>query len=489
MQNPWETEVRSTVPSLGELTETAVATRLGELATDDNSSTFCSGGDLELTRAIDIIYQQSPGELGKHERQNTFRAGRITLPGADEDSLSELIGISTCETDKYHSIYQVDNGSFFTSFQLCSTTILNEIESLMQPGKVIRADIDKLNIHTARNCLKQACVGPDGDVPASRVPSKSDHEKQAYRGSDKGEFGKLVVCLPARFTGGPLILYHHGNKMEYQWANSSTPKSPVVHWAAFFNGTKHQLLPVTSGFCITLTYDLYSAEQRLTSLPSGNAFCQMFDQMMIHPHFMRHGGLLGFQCQHAYQYTELNHEERLPLLLKGADYVVYSAAKAMGLAVVVRPLVQGYKHWYLMAEFANDCGYHDACLDGDDADNLVALVKPINVEMQALGACIGAVGESDGPKRWPHPVTWCTALKPKQVAGYYLGPLGNVHYLYRAPVIVMEFPGWSEPGRKGVATRGKQSAKLEKRVYFWLQDWCKEGEDTEFEWLIERSDW
>ncbi len=65
-------------------------------------------------------------------------------------------------------------------------------------------------------------------------------------------FGSLVVCLPSEFTGGALVTRHLGRQVMFDWSSSAT-----THWAAFYSDVEHEVLPVTSGHRITLTYNLY----------------------------------------------------------------------------------------------------------------------------------------------------------------------------------------------------------------------------------------
>ena len=472
-----------TFPSLRELTEVALVESLGKLATDDQSSPFCCGGNLEIPHPIDIIYRQTQSVMGKNDgqRQSSFQGTRIALPGASEIALSELVCASNptiCERSREWRVdeqdcqgaYQLNSDSFFTSFQLCSTTILNEIESLIQPNRSIQAEIDRLNIYTAGGCFK-ACANT----------AQCTELKET-------KFGKLVICLPSQFTGGTLITHHCGNKVEFNWSNSTKLKDPqlkdsIIQWAAFFSGTEHELLPVISGYCITLTYNLYSAEERPTFFPTGNPFCRLLYQVTNHPHFMRNGGSLGFQCQHSYAYTKLNKEDLVPLLLKGSDYMVFSAAKAMGLKVRVRPIVEGYKHWYLMAKFSDAVRHYDPELSGADDE----MENPMDVEMKALGA-------RDGPKR-SQPVTWCTAVQLDQIAGYYRD-WKSLNALYQAAVIVVDIPTWSDRestnagvvGRISTRSKGKKrpsetpTEELEQEVHFWLQERRGLSYEDEFSW-------
>ena len=111
---------------------------------------------------------------------------------------------------------------------------------------------------------------------------------------------------------------------------------------------EHEVLPVTEGHRITLTYNLYAKTKAVNDLPlhdiSINPLYKELSAALRHPYFMRGGGVLGFVCQHKYAYRDLNSTSSLPHLLKGADEVVYSVGKSLGLSAVVKPVLSDRYH-------------------------------------------------------------------------------------------------------------------------------------------------
>ena len=73
---------------------------------------------------------------------------------------------------------------------------------------------------------------------------------------------------------------------------------------------------------------------------------------------MRDGGCLGFDCKHMYVFSQLNEIEALPNILKGADYLVYSAAKSLGVKVTIQPIVDEDCKQYLLPKFSNKFGVY-----------------------------------------------------------------------------------------------------------------------------------
>ncbi|MGK8524985.1 2OG-Fe(II) oxygenase [Nocardia asteroides] len=75
---------------------------------------------------------------------------------------------------------------------------------------------------------------------------------QRHQDSEKadGMIGTLVVTLPSTFTGGELVIEQQGTKV----IDQGSPKE--LSFVAFYGDCLHEVLPVTDGFRITLTYNL-----------------------------------------------------------------------------------------------------------------------------------------------------------------------------------------------------------------------------------------
>jgi len=106
----------------------------------------------------------------------------------------------------------------------------------------------------------------------------------------QNQFGSLVVCVPCDHTGGELVVRHDGRQVTFDWSKDS--KS--IQWAAFYSDCEHEVLPVTSGYRVTLTYNLYYNNQGgritspnwgVTSLP----LYRIFEQALQDKEFMPQG--------------------------------------------------------------------------------------------------------------------------------------------------------------------------------------------------------
>ncbi|MEU0540741.1 2OG-Fe(II) oxygenase [Nocardia sp. NPDC005978] len=107
-------------------------------------------------------------------------------------------------------------------------------------------------------------VRADLGLPADRTLSAELHSMLVY---EKGQFfhrhqdsekaegmiGTLVVTMPSEFSGGELVVEHRGERV----SDAGAPGELAL--VAFYADCDHEVLPVTEGYRITLTYNLIAA--------------------------------------------------------------------------------------------------------------------------------------------------------------------------------------------------------------------------------------
>ena len=84
----------------------------------------------------------------------------------------------------------------------------------------------------------------------------------------ENQLGWLVVCLPYEHEGGDLTVNHAGISVKYDWGKME--KSEHLHWAAVSIDCEHEVSEITSGYRVTLIYNLYNQQRLLTTLSYGN---------------------------------------------------------------------------------------------------------------------------------------------------------------------------------------------------------------------------
>lgn len=159
------------------------------------------------------------------------------------------------------------------------------------------------------------------------------------------QFGSLVVCLPNLHSGGHLRIAHKGVERFFDLGSDST--SSNIQWAAFYSDCEHEVLPVTSGHRVTLTYQLYVSEHIGGPLSQGfptvdPKLYPLYDSvksLLSSPAFMKQGGTLGWHCTHQYAHTNGTANQRLPHALKGIDVVLFTIFRALGLKIHLKPVL------------------------------------------------------------------------------------------------------------------------------------------------------
>jgi len=76
-----------------------------------------------------------------------------------------------------------------------------------------------------------------------------------HRDSEKAEgmVATMIVLLPTEYTGGELIIEHDGERHSFTVKKSKIPK---LHCGAFYADCYHEIKEVTSGYRVSLTYNL-----------------------------------------------------------------------------------------------------------------------------------------------------------------------------------------------------------------------------------------
>lgn len=202
---------------------------------------------------------------------------------------------------------------------------LDRAKNMMYRG--IRAELYKLNAYSGPSGMFKAHV----DTPRSET-----------------QIGSLVVALPVAFQGGALAVRHHEQEVLYDWASGINESEPAISWAAFYSDCEHEILEVTAGHRLTLTYNLYLTpgtgllSGRTTSLQKRELpLAQQLTGMLTNPDFKPRGGYIGFYLAHSYPHTHRTLHHFIPSMLKGVDMMLYSAILAADLTCVLEPIQDG----------------------------------------------------------------------------------------------------------------------------------------------------
>ncbi|KAK7994941.1 hypothetical protein PG990_013714 [Apiospora arundinis] len=329
----------------------------------------------------------SKDAAGRKKAEACTKLNLPLIPGAgvgDETSLKRLVqhcqpatfgrGGKDVYDESYRRAGKMDPTSFCTTFDPYIAGIIDTVAQVLLPSvydsathRGVRAELYKLNVYSAPS----GKFKPHVDTPRSRE-----------------QFGSLVVCLPVDHEGGQLKVRHKGEEMTFDWSTNPTsqtnqnkkykskPDTQAIHWAAFYSDCEHEVLEVTSGHRITLTYNLYAVRgfQRLTGAalsptPLNPVHLPLFDTIqktMSQDPFNGQGGTLGFWCSHAYAYNHAT-ESPLPDTLKGVDAVLWEILLFLGLDPNIAPVMALGEHIIMCLE--------DCPVDADDAGEVEDLAQ------------------------------------------------------------------------------------------------------------------
>ena len=166
---------------------------------------------------------------------------------------------------------------------------------------------------------------------------------KTHKDTPRGQnmFGSLVVVLPTAHEGGQLVL----RQEEKEWTLDFTDKfaaatEPSVYFVAFFGDIEHEVLPVTSGYRVTLTYNLYHKSPHLSMsliptpfhLKLKKAFVDLVNDKSILPN----GGYFGFGLTHEYVHTGRRMLAQAMGQLKGSDRALVDVCDELGLDYSLR---------------------------------------------------------------------------------------------------------------------------------------------------------
>lgn len=171
-------------------------------------------------------------------------------------------------------------------------------------------------------------------------------------------FASLVLVFPTRHEGGMLTFRHKGEEWTFDSGKElaasldnvadAAPDEASIGFAAFFSDVEHEVHPVTSGYRVTLTHNLYFEESDLSRAITGASkhldepskteknLTEILSRSFEDPTFIAGGGLLGFGLVHQYPMgSEPKLQDLLPRL-KGRDAVVARVCRTLGLSADLR---------------------------------------------------------------------------------------------------------------------------------------------------------
>ena len=240
--------------------------------------------------------------------------------------------------ESYRKAPKMDTADFAAQFDPTMSGLIRTIEENLLRGETekmsIRSEIYKLNVYS--DVLSPA---PPPYFSAFPRLTGKDSFFVAHKDTPRGTamLGSLVVFYPTPHQGGELVLRHKGRKWIFD-ANAFTsfPPSPSIAYVAFYRDIEHEVLKVTAGSRVTLTYNLYLAHSLASRAPVLSSLSTAFVKpnlkdatnfqatlcrLLKSPEFMPEGGTLAFNFAHLYPITFDTKLQEMTAYLKGRTHM------------------------------------------------------------------------------------------------------------------------------------------------------------------------
>ncbi|RDX41896.1 hypothetical protein OH76DRAFT_1449067 [Lentinus brumalis] len=312
--------------------------------------------------------------------------------GSDVEALRELVaacepakfgrGTETVLDETYRKAWKMDPENFKSGLDVDGCGLVDVVQTGLLPKNTmrnIRAELYKLNVYGEGAFFKS--------------------HKDTPRGGNM--FGSLVVVMPTQHKGGELVIRHDSQEWTVDAATLLSDRESSLAYIAFFSDVEHEVLPVTSGHRVTLTYNLFYTWDTSTRLyrkgvspaqpahADVNKIWRTLRGLLDNPEFLPAGGTLGFGLRHGYPFPKLwdsmmsDPLECLQRWLKGSDHSLFQACTEVGLEPLLRLIHDGNEYTVLldgMVDLADDLE------DGESAERVLIhegggiVVKSLNFE-------------------------------------------------------------------------------------------------------------
>ncbi|KAH9857398.1 hypothetical protein C2E23DRAFT_927282 [Lenzites betulinus] len=292
---------------------------------------YCSGLAKLPAHSFVLFY----GKAKDAKRMNLANASRAELVDLEQCGEVASFGVhqEAVVDPNYRRAMKLDRNYFAINLDVERSGILEAVRTAMFTGKdqnkPIRADLYSLNVY-GKDCFFM-------------------RHKDTPRGPNM--FGSLVLIFPTAHTGGTLGLSHATESWSFDAASyleTLQADDLRVAYIAFFSDVEHEVRKVTSGYRVTITYNLYYVNEVQYSLmanlrviqPRGADKPQVkttLESLLKDGTFMPNGGWLGFGLRHLYPLPtsfDVQEGDKCPLktlhgMLKGIDAALYYACSEL----------------------------------------------------------------------------------------------------------------------------------------------------------------
>ena len=176
-------------------------------------------------------------------------------------------------------------------------------------------------------------------------------------------FGSLVVFFPTAHEGGSLLMRKNGVEWSFDFAKVLADNDePRLGYVALYSDVEHEVAMVTSGYRVTITYNLYfdrsapTLPAPLSSVSAIGSFKSQLSTLLIDPAFLPNGGYLGFGLEYAYSisscWSGLSH---LKSHLKGIDADLMQVFQELSLVTSFWSIIEARDDLFACENRIPDC--------------------------------------------------------------------------------------------------------------------------------------
>ncbi|KAH8916433.1 hypothetical protein BT69DRAFT_1270384 [Atractiella rhizophila] len=396
-----------------------------------------------------------PADLGMEHASIFYReapegnaAKVLTLPAYGEEALAAFHnsatvsphgqGNKTIYDDSVRVAKEFKIPNFALNFDPLheKTGILQAINDfLVPPGedeedeRKIYAELYKINSYSIGGFFK-----PHRDTP------KSDQH-----------LGTIVVCLPSTFKGGEFLIGEDNEIQTLKWDEDCSAGKHC--WVFLYSDVQHEVKPVTSGYRITIAYDVFIGSSTKENSPrnvdiSAVPLYAALKNALRDESFFKEGGKLSWAMHYGYPVDRDAHGSDLSGRLKGRDRLLYNVLSFLNLKFKIQAVYE---------------------TDDDDYDNSSDKdLEPLDKfwpDTRRGSLLIGGnflAGEDDyvedGPTqslrdagmRFDPDIVWCQKPRHFVRGGTYIsyGNEASISHHYVAACIVVDIPRFGDEARK-----------------------------------------
>ena len=270
--------------------------------------------------------------------------------------------------ESYRKAGKMDPSDFAMQFSPTSSGIMEGVRKSLFSNRTtesIKVELYKLNVYGTS-------FNSDPFLLLTRLPGPGSFFK-AHVDTPRSPsmVGSLVVVLPTKHEGGSLLIRHGDCEFPFDSANvviSEGEGAPQAAFVAFYSDVEHEVSVVTSGYRVTLTYNLYLIKPdspiATQSAPSAvykaglNDYITktktMLTSLLSDPSVLPRGGYFGFGLSYKYPFTTDTDLSSIEHSLKGADVAYPQICEDLNLSYEFKAVFEDEDNtdlWILVSEF------------------------------------------------------------------------------------------------------------------------------------------